>query len=143
MIVKSKTEILQELKKVGYRNTKHRQAIISFVAERQDHPSVRQIFSQLKSENSGISLATVYNTLNLLVEMNLLREIDFEETDNRYDTNLSPHFNLICTICGSITDFEHELPVSAELIRVQKGFIAKEYRLEYRGICHPCQGIAR
>ena len=143
MVKKSKKDILEELKNAGHRITKHRRAIIDVLAEREDHPSVRQIFSKIKLKDSGISLATVYNTLNLLVEMNLLKEIDFEETDNRYDTNLSPHLNLVCTICGSITDFEHELPVPAELIRVQKGFIAKEYRLEYRGICHRCQGKTR
>jgi Fur family peroxide stress response transcriptional regulator len=139
MIVKSKTEIFQELKKAGYRITKHRQGIISFVAERQDHPSVRQVFDEMKSYDPGISLATVYNTLNMLVKINILKEIDFEDSENRYDTNLDSHLNLVCTICGSIVDYEYELPVSPEAIKAENGFIAQEYRIEYRGVCGRCQ----
>ena len=108
MIRKSKKAIFQELKKAGLRMTRHRRAIVEILAERQDHPSVRQVYDKMRKNDPGISLATVYNTLNMLVKMKLLKEIDFEETDNRYDTNLESHINLICTICGSIVDFEKE-----------------------------------
>jgi len=136
---KSKADILTKLKKAGYRMTKHRLAIIDIIAERQDHPSVRQVYNKMKLKDSGISLATIYNTLNMLVEMKLLKEIDFEEADNRYDTNLTPHINLVCTICGSIIDFEYDLPVAPDVIRAKEGFVTKDYRMEYRGICNNCQ----
>jgi Fur family peroxide stress response transcriptional regulator len=139
MMRKSKDAILRELKKAGYRMTKHRRTIIDFIAERQDHPSVRQIYNKIKINDPGISLATVYNTLNLLVELKLLKEIDFEESDNRYDTNLAPHLNLVCTICGSIIDFEYDIPVTPDVVQAKKGFVTKEYRMEYRGICNNCQ----
>lgn len=138
MIRKSKETIIQELQKAGFRMTRHRRAIINIIAERQDHPSVRQVYDKMRMNDPGISLATVYNTLNMLVEMKLLKELEFEETDNRYDTNLSPHINLICTICGSINDFEYDLPVATDIIREKEGFITKESRMEYRGICINC-----
>ena len=72
---KSKQEILTELKKIGYRLTKHRRAIIEFVAERKDHPSARQIFDKMKLYDPGLSLATVYNTLNMLVKSKILQVV--------------------------------------------------------------------
>ena len=138
MIRKSKSEIIKKLKKSGFRMTRHRQAIINFIAERHDHPSVRHIHEKIRLKDPLISLATVYNTLNMLVKMKLLKEIDFENTDNRYDTNLAPHINLICIICGSINDYKYDLPVDPDIIRAKEGFIVKESKMEYRGICSNC-----
>lgn len=136
---RSKSEIVRELKKAGYRMTNHRQAIINFIARRKDHPSVRMVYNEIRLKEPKISLATVYNTLNLLVEMNLLKELEFDESENRYDTNLDPHLNLVCTICGSITDHEFKLPISPEFIQSKEGFITNDCRVEYRGICRKCQ----
>ena len=135
----SKDEIFKELKKAGYRITKHRVLIIEFVAGRRDHPSARNIYNNIKGYDQRISLATVYNTLNMLVKISILKEIDFEDSDNRYDTNLTPHLNLVCTSCGTIVDYEYELPVSPKTIQAQNGFMAQDYRLEYRGLCRRCQ----
>ncbi len=136
---KSKDDILNELKKAGYRITKHRRKIIEFIAERKDHPSVRLVFNKIKSKEPGITLSTVYNTINLLVEINVLKELEFDETDNRYDTNLTPHLNLVCTICGSITDHEYKLPVNPNIIQSKEGFVTLDYRIEYHGVCSNCQ----
>ena len=86
-----------------------------------------------------MSLATVYNTLATLVEAGVLAQIDFEATDNRYDTNVAPHLNLVCTACGSIRDVEHELPVDLEEVRREEGFEVSQVRIEYRGLCAACR----
>ena len=138
-MIESKNEIILELKKAGYRITKHRQAIISFIAGRQDHPSVRMVYNKIKLKEPALSLATVYNTLNLLVEMNILKEIEFDESENRYDTNTDPHINLVCKMCGSITDYGNKLPVAPEIVKSKEGFITQDFRIEYRGICSDCQ----
>jgi len=129
----------QALRDAGCRITRQRIAIIGFLAERDDHPSAWQIFESLRDTESGISLATVYNTLATLVEMGLVREMDFEDTDNRYDTNLAPHINLVCTVCGAIADLHHPLPVSPEEIMQQRGFETADVRMEYRGVCGACR----
>ena len=139
MIRKSKEAIIKDLKMAGYRITKQRHTIIGILADRQDHPSVRQIYNKIRFNNPDISLATVYNTLNMLVDMKLLKEIEFEKSDNRYETNLAPHINLVCTICGSINDFDYDLPVVPDVIREKEGFVTKENRMDYRGICKKCQ----
>ena len=65
--------------------------------------------------------------------------MEFEAGDNRYDTNVSPHINLVCTVCGVITDFEGKPPVSSEDIRKELGFETTDIRMEYQGICARCR----
>lgn len=135
--MKTKSEMLAKLKQAGCRITKQRLAIINFVAGRKDHPSARQILNEINSD-SGVSFATVYNTLKTLVDLELIREIDFEHGDNRYDTNLIPHLNLVCIECGNIKDIDFKLPISPEVIKTKNNFTTLNYRLEYMGICAQC-----
>jgi len=132
-------DILDALHKAGYRMTRQRLSIVGQIAGRRDHPSVRQIFDEVNKVKPDISLATVYNTLNALVQLGLLKEIEFEESDNRFDTNLAPHINLICTLCGHIEDYGVRLPVRASKIARETGFQTFDYCLEYRGICSSCR----
>ena len=127
------------LRNAGCRITRQRRAIIGYLACRDDHPSARQVYGALHHRESGLSRATVYNTLHRLVETGLLTEIEFEAGDNRFDTNLRPHVNLICVECGAIADFEHELPVTAAHVERRLGFLATDFRVEYRGVCARCR----
>jgi len=118
--------------------TWQRHAIIGYLAGRGDHPSARQIFTTLQATESPMSLATVYNTLATLVKLGFLREMEFEAEDNRYDTNVSSHINLVCTTCGDITDLDRKPPISAEEIRTALGFETTSIRMEYQGACASC-----
>ena len=118
--------------------TRQRHSIIEYLAGRDDHPSARQVFSALQAAESQMSLATVYNTLATLVELGFLREMEFEAEDNRYDTNVSPHINLVCSACGDITDVDRKPPISAEEIRTALGFETTSIRMEYQGVCASC-----
>ena len=138
----SREDMIEAFKRSGRRITPQRQAVIEYLAGRTDHPSVRQIYRHLSPRVSSLSLATVYNTLAALVDRGLVREIDFEAADNRYDTNLAPHVNLVCIRCGTITDVDHELPMPRETIRSEHGFEVVESRLEYRGYCAACRAPA-
>ena len=135
----TRDHMIETLRDAGYRLTRQRVTIINCLAGRDDHPSAREIYRGLPRSSPRTSLATVYNTLRTLVELGLIREMDFEAVDNRYDTNVGPHINLVCTMCGEITDFDHELPVSPEEIRGRLGFEAVDCRMEYRGVCAHCR----
>ena len=125
------------LKQAGFRLTQQRLAIIGFISGRRDHPSARQIFKGIKKD-TGISFATIYNTLKTLVDIELIKEIDFEHGENRYDTNLIPHLNLVCIKCGNIQDIDFKLPISSDEIKARKNFTTTNFRLEYMGICSQC-----
>jgi Fur family peroxide stress response transcriptional regulator len=138
----SQEDMIATFKGSGRRMTPQRRAIIDYLAGRTDHPSARQIFQHLSPTLSSLSLATVYNTLAALVDLELIREVEFEAADNRYDTNVAPHLNLVCTRCGTITDVAHELPIPPETIRSELGFEVSDFRLEYRGSCAACRVTA-
>jgi len=135
----SRDDMNAAFRKSGRRMTPQRRAIVEHLACRVDHPSARQIYNHLSPRLSSLSLATVYNTLAALVDMGLVREIEFESADNRYDTNLAPHLNLVCVRCRSILDVEQELPAAPETIRSELGFEMSDFRLEYRGLCAACR----
>ena len=101
-MIHTRDDIVAALRAAGRRITPQRMAIVEYLAGRSDHPSARQIHHDLEDRMPSVSVATVYNTLASLVELGLLREVEFESADNRYDTNLAPHINLVCTACGAI-----------------------------------------
>ena len=127
------------LRSARCRITKQRKAILDYLAATDSHPSARQVFQNAKKEYPGLSLATVYNTLETLVRMDLLKVMDFQGIDNRHETNLRPHINLICNVCGKIQDFKETLPVPRDSVRKTLGFEVKDYRMEYYGVCADCR----
>ena len=135
----SSKEIVAAIHASGRRMTRQRLAIIEYLAGREDHPSARQIFFAVQAAESQMSLATVYNTLSTLVALGFIKEMEFEAEDNRYDTNVSPHINLVCSVCGAITDLDRKPPVSVVEIRRSLGFETTGIRMEYRGVCSTCR----
>jgi len=131
-------EMLETLQRAGYRITRQRLAIVNHLAGRADHPSARAIYDALANRESGLSLATVYNTLATLADNGLVLELDYDGTENRFDTNTRPHINLHCTSCGGIIDLDRDLQVRAEEIFAATGFEATDCRIEYRGRCSSC-----
>jgi len=126
------------LRVAGYRLTRQRKAILNYLATTDAHPSAQQVFQEAKKDHPGLSLATVYNTLETLARMGLIKVLDFQAMENRHETNLGPHINLICTSCGKIQDFEGGTTIHAGKVREKFGFEVKDFRLEYYGICSAC-----
>jgi Fur family peroxide stress response transcriptional regulator len=134
----SRKDLVAALRGAGRRVTPQRQVILEYLGGRTDHPSAGQIHRNLTGRVPSLSLATVYNTLATLTELGLVREIEFDGADNRYDTNLAPHVNLVCVRCGDIMDYQRELPVRPDEIRSATGFEVVTCRVEYRGLCATC-----
>ena len=131
--------IERALRAAGPRISSQRRAIIDCLASATSHPSARQIFNEAKRKRPNLSLATVYNTLGVLTRMNLVKVIQFDVTDNRYEPNVAPHINLICTSCGRIEDLEQWVPVQPGEIKEKVGFEVLDSRLEYYGLCAECK----
>lgn len=127
------------LRAAGRRVTRQRGAILDYLSAMDAHPSARQVHEEVRRIAPDVSLATVYNTLGELVRMGLIRRIDLEASDNRYDRDPEPHVNLICTGCGRIQDIARGLPVAIGAVRAQAGFDVKDVRMEYYGECADCR----
>ena len=121
------------------RQTPQRLAIVEEVLT-QDHPTAAEVFDAVRVRFPTMGLATVYATLNTMVERGLLRPLAFENAV-RFDANVTPHVNLICTACGRITDYDgcdDVVGALRERAANDAGFQLAEHRLELYGRCASC-----
>ena len=139
-----KERLIARLRAAGLRLTPQRLAIYSALAQTKRHPSAQDLHEQLQGRLPSLSPATVYNTLQVLVEHGLVHEIgDAGDGVAHYDADLEPHLNLICTRCHRIDDFELEAIADAErTVAAESGYQVQGARLVYYGICPACQAEA-
>ena len=133
--------LLQQLRQRGCRLTPQRLAILRAVLSSPEHPTAEQIYTQVREEFPMTSLATVYNTLDLLKEMGAVLEIGLGHGGMRYDgLRPEPHPHLICTQCHTILDADlPELHHLGEVVHQATGFQVKSHRFDFFGICPQCQ----
>jgi Fur family peroxide stress response transcriptional regulator len=131
--------LVVKMRSAGYRITPQRLAIAKIVMESGEHPSVEQIYCQVRKHFPTTSLATVYNTLERLKEMGEVLELPFSD-GSRYDgLNPHPHPHLCCTVCGAIEDLDIDLGPAAQEVAARKGYADVHHRLEFYGVCPRCQ----
>lgn len=113
------------LARCGLRCTRQRQAVYSALCEADSHPTADELFKAVRRELPGVSLATVYNTLETLVEHQLVRKLPVAEggASARYDADLDPHYHARCARTGRVFDLSESISrrlreaMPAELIR--------------------------
>jgi len=95
------------LKRGKNRITPERFEVLDAALEHNGHFGADDLFIQLKNINSKVSRATVYNTLELLAQCELIRKRNFGDNINRYENNYKKqtHDHLICVNCGKIVEF--------------------------------------
>ena len=107
-----------------------------------NHLSAEEVHVELIACNSRVSLATVYRTLRLLVQMGFLHELELSEGGHRYElfsNDFPNHHHLICIRCGRTEEFENEKVLEAGKIAAEKiGFKLIESSLNVRAICPDC-----
>lgn len=95
------------LKNSNSRITQERFEILNAALSYNGHFGADELFIQMKSRDSGVSRATIYNTLDLLAECKLLTKRNFGDNMNRYENNLhkKKHEHTVCIECGRISEF--------------------------------------
>ena len=119
--------------------TPQREAILTVIRGREDHPTANEIFQAASLSLPGISYATVYNSLRFLKEAGLVLEIQFGDSASRYDRETGRHDHAICNCCGKLVDFD--LPQAADLMRAaarKSKFQPASVHLTLRGVCPDC-----
>jgi Fur family ferric uptake transcriptional regulator len=132
----------QYLKKGNYRITPERFRVLDAVIAKSGHFDADELFLNMRSEGSMVSRATVYNTLDLLLECGIVSRYRFGENHARYEKTfgIPQHHHLICTECGNILEFTSGKieKIQAEVSR-QMNFKATSHSLQIFGICEKCQ----
>ena len=130
------------LESSGQRSTKQREHIFALLLEKRDHPTADEIFARARLGMPSISLATVYNCLETLVETKLIRQVNFEREPTRYCPNLTQHAHFYCRESGDIVDIELPKQILSELMNVlPKGFSAQHIEIAYDGKCNDCHDV--
>ncbi len=122
--------------------THQREAIAAAIFFSGAHLSVGDIERVLRERGVAAGKATVYRTLELLVNAGLVQEHDFGEGYKRYEpvAAQSHHEHLICLNCGKVVEFSSErIERMKSLIADEHGFRHHHHRLEIYGICSDCQ----
>ena len=123
----------------GQRATKQREHIFALLLEKRDHPTADEVYARARTDMPTISLATVYNCLETLVETKLIRQVNFEREPTRYCPNLTQHAHFYCRESGEIVDIELSDQLVDELMKVlPKGFSAQHIDIAYDGKCNCC-----
>jgi Fe2+ or Zn2+ uptake regulation protein len=135
----SKNDLIGQLREKRLRITPQRLAIIDALVEnRHVHPGATLIYEQARKKSGRISLSTVYATLKEFSEHGLIKALEFDRMENRFDGNLSEHINLVCRKCGAISDFDLPSSIEPKDIMRKSGFVVTDTRMEYYGYCRNC-----
>jgi Fur family transcriptional regulator, stress-responsive regulator len=139
------SELLQRLRDRDWRLTAQRRVVAEVLSGEHTHLTAEAVYSRAQLLLPEISLATVYNTLNELVDMGEVLEISAGDGPKRYDPNTtSPHHHLYCVECGELRDVNPEgtdrlaLPAGQ-----QHGFELLDMDIVFRGRCPACRDTAQ
>jgi Fur family ferric uptake transcriptional regulator len=114
------------IRRKGLRRTAQREQIVNVVFSRDEHFTAEELFDRVRKVDAETSRATVYRTLGLLVEADLLRQIDLGENQVTYDPNFlnkPSHNHLVCIDCGKVVEFEDgNVDVQTDCVTRRLGF---------------------
>ena len=128
----------------GQRFTEQRAAVFRFLSATDRHPTADEVFLGVRSDLPGISLATVYKSLETLVGCGLAVKLAYADGSARYDGRTDPHHHVRCLSCGRVSDVPARIPDDAvsRLEAATPRFRVTGYRLELTGYCGDCDGGA-
>ncbi|MDY6905701.1 MAG: transcriptional repressor [Thermodesulfobacteriota bacterium] len=132
--------IIQKLRDSGHKVTPQRLAIAEILSKSEGHPSVENIYEQIKKNFPTMSLATVYRNIILIKALGEVLELGFPDGSNRYDGNKPyPHPHVICIKCKKILDPHLDsLDEMKKEVAVETDFKILSHRLDFFGICSDC-----
>ena len=134
-----KKRLEEALTHSGQRPTRQREHVFSVILEKRDHPTADEVYARARSGMPTISLATVYNCLDTLVESGLVRQVNFDREPTRFCPNLTQHAHFYCKESGEVVDIELPDALISQLKAVlPKGYKTQHINIAYHGQCPDC-----
>ncbi|MBP7223385.1 MAG: transcriptional repressor [Sedimentibacter sp.] len=134
--MKTLAQLSDELKKNNIRLTHQRLKVLEYLSNSKDHPTVEKIYNDLKREVPSLSKTTIYNTLNYLSELNLIKVLTIDENEAHFDAVKESHGHFKCRSCGKIYDFD--IDMDSIDTKELDNFKVNEKLVYYKGICPGC-----
>lgn len=117
-----------------------RRVVLDALLDRDDHPTVDQLYEDVGGRMPGVSRTTIYRALETLVDLGLARRTNHFEASARFDGNTDHHHHLVCQRCDRVMDIDH--PTLNKLSPPNLGkipFEVLDFSIHVEGICEDCQ----
>ena len=133
---KTLEELSNELKKNKIRLTHQRLKVLEYLTNTSNHPSVEEIYRDLKQEVPSLSKTTIYNTLNYLTDLGLINVLAIDDNEAHFDAVTEAHGHFKCDVCRKIYDFD--IDVASHRSKDLDDFRINEKIVYFKGICPGC-----
>jgi len=122
----------------GLRMTRQRREVYRVIMGNRDHPTVNDVFLRVKDALPNISLATVYNCLEALVQHGIIRQVNFDRNPSRFCPNLEEHGHFHDCATGAIHDVTFKPGVTlSDLLDLPPGTVITDVEITLRGQISP------
>ena len=137
------------LKEKGLKVTNQRLIMLEILGRNPGkHLTAEDIYNLVKAEHPEMGLATVYRTIQVLMELHLIDRVNFDDGVERYElahansgAGAHHHHHLICLGCGKVLEFEEDMLEGLELKIIEKtGFKVIDHEVKLYGYCKECGG---
>ena len=133
------TTLATALRERGQRVTPQRLMVARVIGDLDRHVTAEVVFDEVSHRMPGVSLPTVYATLELLESIGLIHRVATERGAVIYDPRTDQHHHLACRRCGAIVDVEAPLEAGALLAAARSvGFAPDQAQVVVRGLCADC-----
>lgn len=137
----------EDLKQRGYKLTPQRRAIVDTIIEKEGlHLTVEEIYDEVKKKCPEIGLATVYRTIILLEQLEVICKLDLNDGCSRYELvhkdECHRHHHLVCNRCKSVIEVQDDLldELEEEVERTY-GFQILDHSVKFFGLCRRCKAL--
>ncbi len=144
----SQEQFKKMLRDKGLNVTSQRLSVLDVLARHQDeHLTTEDIYELVKADDPEIGLTTIYRTVQLLVDMQLVERVNLDDGCVRYEIGeffhgeeQHQHHHLICRTCGRVIPFKNDLLDDLEeRIEAETGFHVVDHELYFYGQCRECR----
>ena len=139
-------KILEKFKKILHKEslkvTPQRIAVLEEMLKDMGHRESEEIYFSIKEQNINVSRATVYRTLDILVQNKFVRKLNLGDGRARYENKVGGHHHdhMICNSCGLIIEFvDPQIEKLQDVIAEKNKFILTNHIHQLFGICQDCK----
>ncbi len=133
-----KKDVYGLLSEKGLKITPQRVAVLEFLVGNPDHPSIDDVYQEVRKQFPYISRATIYNTTKMLAESGLLKEILIQQEKTHVDWNVDPHHHFKCLRCGKVEDIPYRILTPEQAVKPLSGYQVRTVQVTMEGVCKSC-----